>query len=86
MTRRTLPTATAVLTDETAPVDVMIPVTGREIPGHLRPRDGYLTRWWQEVMGTFDCKYGCKVYARKRGCIVQYAVFHSSTYGHARTR
>ena len=82
--RTTLPTATAVLSDTTAPTDVMIPVTGTSIPGHLKPRADYLSRSWREVYGNFDCEFGCKVYARKRGCIVQYAVFHSTVYGHAK--
>lgn len=45
-------------------------------------------RNWTEVCGLLEsqggCRYGCKLYARKRGAVTQTAIFHSSTYGHAR--
>lgn len=30
------------------------------------------------------CEHGCKLYARRWGHTVRYAVFHLSTYGHRR--
>jgi hypothetical protein len=29
----------------------------------------------------YSCGYGCTLMARKRGCVTQYQLLHSSTYG-----
>lgn len=35
---------------------------------------------WTEVQQS-DCKYGCKIYGRRIGCIYQFVIFHNRTYG-----
>lgn len=36
---------------------------------------------WTEVQGMWECKHGCKLYVRRRGCVNQYMLFHSTSYG-----
>jgi hypothetical protein len=53
-----------------------------------RPGTAHLAgRSWSEVYGPLDsqggCKFGCKLYARRQGAVITYAVHHSLTYGHS---
>lgn len=65
-------------------VGEMIPIHADSLPDHIR-RD-YLrctARFWEECYMPVDgCRYGCKVYWRRQGAVVRYAVSHSRTYGH----
>lgn len=95
MSTSTLPRVIAVLlnADGNQPVDKMIPVSAASIPLSIRREYG-VNSWrmscigssWTEVYAPSGnaCKYGCKVYVRKSGCVVRWAVLHSSTYGHPR--
>lgn len=90
----TLPTVAQVMTDTSAPVDRMIPVAAASIEVGLRRltqsrmKSGqYYYFGWDEVyQPSRGCKYGCKVYARKQGAVIRYAVMHSSSYGHPRAK
>lgn len=44
-----------------------------------------LTADWTEV-ALSDCDHGCKVWARRSGAVVLFAILHSDTYGCARGR
>jgi hypothetical protein len=53
-----------------------------------RPGTAHLAgRSWSEVFGPLDtqggCRFGCKLYARRQGAVIAYAVHHSLTYGHS---
>ncbi|ACU39385.1 hypothetical protein [Actinosynnema mirum] len=49
----------------------------RHVTTYVRPNRG-----WAEVQVMRDeCRYGCKLYVRRRGCVLQYALIHSCTYG-----
>lgn len=48
----------------------------RRVAAYIRPR-----RSWTEVQVMSECAHGCKLYARKNGCVTQFRLFHSATYG-----
>lgn len=59
-----------------------IRITGRaaaDIARHVARDPHY--RFWTEVQGMNECNHGCKLYARRRGCVTQYELFHSKSYG-----
>jgi hypothetical protein len=68
-------------------IDKMVPVDYYSVPGEIRAHARrYATdKWWHEVAAPLStqggCKYGCKVYARRRGAVMEFAVRHSSIYG-----
>lgn len=79
------------LTDPRFPVGEMVHVTAESVPSWLR-RDfkaARTARGWAEAYqptnqyGEGQCKFGCKVYVRRRGAVREFAVFHSLTYGHS---
>lgn len=59
-----------------------IRIVGREAAEIVRRvnRDPHY-KWWTEVQGMRECKHGCKLYARRRGCVTQFMLFHSTAYG-----
>lgn len=70
-------------------IDRMVPVRAESVPLPIRRVQAFrATSSWSEVLcpsqSDMGCKYGCKVYARKRGCIVEFAILHATSYGHAR--
>jgi hypothetical protein len=77
-----LPTLAEAMRDKA--VNVMLPVAAASLPTWLR-KAALEQGHWREI-GQPDrqdgCEYGCKVYGRQRGCVKQYAVHHSSVYGH----
>lgn len=91
---RPLPSVDLVLTGMVGrePVDQMILVSAASIPLSIRREYGvngwrmkYVSNSWTEAYAPADgCRYGCKVYVRKSGAVVRWAVLHSSTYGHPR--
>lgn len=59
-----------------------IRIIGREaadIARHVNSDCRYT--FWTEVQVMRECKHGCKLYARRRGCVTQYELFHSKAYG-----
>lgn len=53
----------------------------REISQHVH---AYVLRHgvgWHEVQGMRECAYGCKLYVRQRGAVLEYQLFHSTSYG-----
>lgn len=36
---------------------------------------------WQEAQGMSECRHGCKLYVRRQGCILRFALIHSRSYG-----
>lgn len=59
-----------------------IRIIGREaadIARHVASDPRY--KHWTEVQVMRECKHGCKLYARRRGCVTQYELFHSKAYG-----
>ena len=57
-------------------------ITGREaadIASHAR--HVVRTHFWTEIQGMRECNHGCKLHARKRGAVMQYALIHYSGYG-----
>ena len=36
---------------------------------------------WQEIRGMRQCAHGCKLHARRRGCVWEYALIHYGGYG-----
>lgn len=36
---------------------------------------------WTEIQAMRECRHGCKLHARKRGAVTQYALLHNSGYG-----
>lgn len=36
---------------------------------------------WAEVQVLRECNHGCKLYVRRRGCVDQYQLWHSTAYG-----
>lgn len=74
-------------------VDEMIPVLTSTVPVDVRDDARAITsdtRSWREVYAPSasrcGCRYGCKLYARRWGSGIRYAVRHSSTYGHPRPK
>jgi hypothetical protein len=66
-------------------VGVMLPLAAALVPADTKRHAArYVSSFWAEVEGT-DCRYGCKVYARRQGAVIRYAVMHSRTYGHPAT-
>jgi hypothetical protein len=85
-------------TDPTLPVRTILPVQHATVPADwrrdatrmLRDRISRQVRSsmsWLEVCGPLEsqggCCFGCKLYARQRGAVVEFSVFHSLTYGHS---
>lgn len=78
------------------PLDQMIPVRARSIRADTRSTTrrrlhtgvNYATSGeWVEIGNASDvvghmCRFGCKLFARQQGCVIRYAVMHSSIYGH----
>lgn len=59
-------------------------ITGRaaaEIAQHVALYVKPTSANWHEVQAMSECSYGCKLYVSKRGCVNEYVLFHSSTYG-----
>lgn len=48
----------------------------RHVKVYVRPGPN-----WTEVQGMWECAHGCKLYVRRRGCVNQYMLFHSTSYG-----
>jgi hypothetical protein len=76
---------TATLTQSTTDTaaSARIRITGaeaREIAQHVR---AYVKpgREWSEVQVMRECDYGCKLYVRKQGAVIQYRLIHSCSYG-----
>ena len=70
------------------PADVRrdaVTMVNRQAASHVPSHRGRTS--WMEVYGPLDtqggCVFGCSLYARKRGVVVEYAVHHSLTYGHS---
>lgn len=38
-------------------------------------------RWWTEVQGMDECRHGCKLFVRRQGAVLRYALIHSRSYG-----
>jgi hypothetical protein len=74
-------TLTQSTTDTAAPTRIRIVGSeAREIAQHVRI---YVkpVREWSEVQVMRECGYGCKLYVRKQGAVLRYALIHSCTYG-----
>lgn len=79
------------LTGAGIPVGTMLPVAAATVPADIRRAAGEWVQHnthgqWAEVACPLSsqggCDYGCKVYARRWGKGLRYAVLHSRTYGH----
>lgn len=57
-------------------------ITGREAADIARRvnRNPHF-KHWSEVQDMSECRHGCKLYARRRGCVTQYELFHNKSYG-----
>ena len=57
----------------------------RQAAAHVPSHRGRTS--WMEVYGPLDtqggCRFGCKLYARKRGAVTVYGVHHALAYGHS---
>lgn len=40
-----------------------------------------LGKSWTEVQGMHECNHGCKLYGRRRGCVNEFMLMHSASYG-----
>lgn len=71
----------------TGDINKMVPVDYQSVPVEIRShaRRYANDKFWHEVAAPLasqgGCKFGCKVYARRRGAVLEFAVLHSSTYG-----
>lgn len=85
------------LTGAGVPVGEMAPVWADSVPADIRRAAARFLRppggmpggsVWQEVAAPLSsqggCDYGCKLYARRWGRGIRYAVYHSPVYGHGR--
>lgn len=81
------------LSDPTLPVGEMLVIDSSTVPAWVKseakrnlPSVGW-SEMYQPMQSLQDehsgCKFGCKVYGRRRGAVIEYAVFHSLTYGHS---
>lgn len=78
---------------KTPVVDTMLPLPFLTVPEPVRREARRVLHGrtgWTEVATVADlfgtpCQFGCKVYARRRGVRVEFAQFHSTTYGHRRS-
>lgn len=52
-----------------------------EVYAPMSARGEWFGREW--VNYPEGCRFGCKLYARRQGATVRYAVLHSTTYGHS---
>lgn len=55
--------------------------------GVSRPAGRRARTGWLEVCGPLasqgGCRFGCKLYVRRRGAVIEFAVFHCLAYGHS---
>lgn len=79
------------LTGAGIPVGEMVGVWAETVPADIRRSAREWVRpdgSWSEISAPLSsqggCQYGCKIYARRWGNGIRFAVFHSPTYGHGR--
>lgn len=86
------PTLFEALTESTSPVCKMILLDYASIPSHVvQWAKADIGKHWTEVYQPTNvssegaCRYGCKVYARRRGAVIEFGLYHSRTYGHGQS-
>lgn len=86
-------TLTRAISDPALPVGEMLLISAATLPRWVRQEAKRATRGrgWTEMYQPLKslqspesgCKFGCKVYARRRGAVIEYGMVHSLTYGHS---
>lgn len=85
------------MTDPSLPVGKMLMVHAASVPRKFRNLDNYPEPVWRELCAPMKlthysvtgappipaCEFGCKIYVRRQGATIRYAVLHSLTYGHS---
>lgn len=56
-------------------------ITGTEAAELVRRANRPEYKFWTEIKVMDECRHGCKLYARRRGCITQYELVHYKGYG-----
>lgn len=58
-----------------------ITIVGKDAADIARRVASPIYRNWTEVKVMDECRHGCKLYARRRGCVTQYELVHFKSYG-----
>lgn len=58
-----------------------IVITGAEAAELARRVNKPCFKQWTEIKVMNECRHGCKLYARRRGCVTQYELVHFKSYG-----